>query len=57
MTTLVPKLVMVPAAVGGYAASRFVNRFLNAARLKALALAASALGSGMLIVQLVIAAP
>ena len=49
-------LWMVPAAVGGYAASRFVNRFLNAARLKALALGASALGSALLIVQLVLAA-
>jgi uncharacterized membrane protein YfcA len=49
-------LWMVPAAVCGYAASRFVNRFLNAARLKALALGASALGSALLIVQLVLAA-
>ncbi len=49
-------LWMVPAAVGGYVASRFVNRFLNAARLKALALGASALGSVLLMVQLVLAA-
>ena len=49
-------LWMVPAAVGGYAASRFVNRFLNAARLRALALGASALGSAMLMGQLVLAA-
>ena len=49
-------LWMVPAAVAGYAASRFVNRFLNAARLRALALGASALGSVLLIVQLVLPA-
>jgi uncharacterized membrane protein YfcA len=49
-------LWMVPAVVGGYAASRFVNRFLNAARLKALAVSASALGSILLMVQLVLAA-
>jgi uncharacterized membrane protein YfcA len=49
-------LWMVPAAVCGYAASRFVNRFLNPARLKALALGASALGSALLIVQLMLAA-
>ena len=52
---LVLAMWMVPAAVGGYAASRFVNRFLNAVRLKALALGASALGSVLLIVQLVLA--
>ena len=49
-------LWMVPAAVGGYAASRVINRFLNAARLRALALGASALGSVLLIVQLVLPA-
>lgn len=49
-------LWMVPAAVAGYAASRFINRFLNAARLRALALGASALGSLLLIVQLVLSA-
>jgi uncharacterized membrane protein YfcA len=49
-------LWMVPAVVGGYAASRFVNRFLNAARLKALAVSASALGSVLLMLQLVLAA-
>lgn len=49
-------LWMVPAAVAGYAASRVVNRFLNAARLRALALGASALGSVLLIVQLVLPA-
>lgn len=47
-------LWMVPAAVGGYAASRFINRFLNPARLKALALGASAVGSVLLILQLVL---
>jgi uncharacterized membrane protein YfcA len=62
---LVLALWMVPAVVAGYAASRFVsrflnaasrfvNRFLNAARLKSLALGASALGSVLLIVQLVL---
>jgi uncharacterized protein len=45
-------LWMVPAVVGGYAASRFVNRFLNPTRLKALAIGASALGSVLLVVQL-----
>ena len=49
-------LWMVPAAVAGYVASRYVNRFLNAGRLKALALGASALGSVLLMVQLVFAA-
>jgi uncharacterized protein len=48
---LVLALWMVPAAVGGYAASRFVNRFLNPARLRALALGASAVGSVLLVVQ------
>jgi hypothetical protein len=38
--------------VGGYAASRFINRFLNPARLKGLAIGASALGSVLLMVQL-----
>jgi uncharacterized protein len=51
---LVLALWMVPAAVGGYAASRFVNRFLNPARLRALALGASAVGSVLLVVQLVL---
>lgn len=45
---------MVPAVVAGYAASRYVNRFLNPARLKALACGASALGSLLLITQLVL---
>lgn len=49
-------LWMVPAVVAGYAASRFVNRFLNAARLKLLALGASALGSVLLVGQLTLAA-
>jgi uncharacterized protein len=49
-------LWMIPAAVGGYAASRFINRLLNPARLKALALGASALGSLLLIAQLVLPA-
>lgn len=49
-------LWMVPAVLAGYAASRFVNRFLNAARLKMLALGASALGSVLLIAQLALAA-
>ncbi len=53
---LVLALWMVPAAVAGYAASRFVNRFLNPARLKALALGASALGSVLLVLQLVLTA-
>jgi uncharacterized protein len=51
---LVLALWMVPAAVGGYAASRFVNRFLTPARLRALALGASAVGSVLLVVQLVL---
>jgi uncharacterized protein len=42
--------------LAAYAASRFVNRFLNAARLKMLALGASALGSVLLIAQLALAA-
>ncbi|MGO4190191.1 sulfite exporter TauE/SafE family protein [Arthrobacter sp. YAF17] len=49
-------LWMVPAVVGGYVASRFVNRFLDSARLKMLALGASALGSLLLICQLALAA-
>jgi hypothetical protein len=47
---------MVPAAVAGYVASRYVNRFLTAGRLKAVALGASALGSVLLMAQLVLAA-
>ena len=50
---LVLALWMVPAVVAGYAASRYVNRFLSQARLKALAFGASALGSLLLITQLV----
>ncbi|WP_255770268.1 sulfite exporter TauE/SafE family protein [Pseudarthrobacter sulfonivorans] len=53
---LVLALWMVPAAVGGYAASRYVNRFLNATRLKALVLGASAVGSLLLVAQLILAA-
>ncbi|MDQ0871111.1 putative membrane protein YfcA [Arthrobacter sp. V1I9] len=53
---LVLALWMVPAVVAGYAASRYVNRFLNPRRLKALALGASALGSVLLILQLLLAA-
>lgn len=49
-------LWMVPAVLGGYLASRFVNRFLNAARLRMLALGASALGSLLLTGQLALAA-
>ncbi|UZX01212.1 sulfite exporter TauE/SafE family protein [Arthrobacter sp. CDRTa11] len=49
-------LWMVPAVVAGYAASRWVNRFLNPPRLKLLALGASALGSVLLIGQLTLAA-
>ena len=49
-------LWMVPAVLGGYVASRFVNRFLNTARLRMLALGASALGSLLLIGQLAVAA-
>ena len=51
---LVLALWMVPAAVGGYAASRYINRFLTPARLKALALAASAVGIVLLVLQLVL---
>jgi hypothetical protein len=47
-------LWLVAGVVGGYAASRSVNRFLNAARLRAVALGASALGSVLLIAQLVL---
>ncbi len=53
---LVLALWMVPAVVAGYAASRYVNRFLNPRRLRALALGASALGSVLLILQLLLAA-
>ncbi len=53
---LVLALWMVPAVVAGYTASRYVNRFLNPRRLKALALGASALGSVLLILQLLLAA-
>lgn len=49
-------LWMVPAVLAGYLASRFVNRFLNAARLRLLALGASALGSLLLTGQLAVAA-
>jgi uncharacterized membrane protein YfcA len=51
---LVLALWMVPAAVAGFAASRYVNRFLTRARLKALAFGASALGSLLLVTQLVL---
>ena len=51
---LVLALWMVPAVVAGYAASRYVNRFLSPARLKKLAFAASALGSALLVTQLVL---
>jgi uncharacterized protein len=53
---LVLALWMVPAVIAGYAASRYVNRFLNPRRLRALALGASALGSVLLILQLLLAA-
>ncbi|MBT2515543.1 sulfite exporter TauE/SafE family protein [Arthrobacter sp. ISL-30] len=53
---LVLALWMVPAVVAGYAASRYVNRFLNPRRLRVLALGASALGSVLLILQLLLAA-
>lgn len=49
-------LWMVPAVLGGYLASRFVNRFLNAARLRMLALGASAMGSLLLTGQLALVA-
>lgn len=49
---LVLALWMVPAVLAGYIASRYANRYLTAGRLKALALAASALGSALLIIQL-----
>lgn len=49
-------LWLVPAVLGGYAASRFVNRFLNTARLRMLALGSSALGSLLLMGQLAVAA-
>ncbi|WP_285249520.1 sulfite exporter TauE/SafE family protein [Pseudarthrobacter sp. fls2-241-R2A-168] len=47
-------LWMVPAVVAGYVASRYVNRFLTPARLKGLAFGASALGSVLLVLQLVL---
>ncbi|MFE4227041.1 sulfite exporter TauE/SafE family protein [Arthrobacter sp. NPDC056886] len=49
-------LWLVPAVLGGYVASRFVNRFLNTARLRMLALGSSALGSLLLMGQLALAA-
>jgi uncharacterized membrane protein YfcA len=49
-------LWMVPAVLGGYAASRFVNRFLTAGRLRMLALGVSGLGSLLLTGQLALAA-
>ncbi|EMY33453.1 hypothetical protein D477_014842 [Arthrobacter crystallopoietes BAB-32] len=39
---------LVPAAVAGYAVSRFLNRFLDAKRLRLLALSASGLGAVLL---------
>jgi hypothetical protein len=54
--TLTLALWMVPAVLGGYLASRFMNRFLNAARLRVLAMGASGLGSLLLMGQLVLAA-
>jgi hypothetical protein len=54
MDMLVLALWMVPAVVAGFAASRYVNRFLNAARLKALAFGVSALGGVLLVMQLVL---
>ena len=49
-------LWLVPAVLGGYVASGFVNRFLNTARLRMLALGSSALGSLLLMGQLAVAA-
>jgi hypothetical protein len=40
--------------VAGYLASRRINRYLSAVRLKALAFGASALGSVLLVIQLVL---
>ncbi|ACL38036.1 protein of unknown function DUF81 [Pseudarthrobacter chlorophenolicus A6] len=51
---LVLALWMVPAVLAGYAVSRYVNRFLSRARLRKLALGASALGSAMLVMQLLL---
>lgn len=48
--------VVVVVVLGGYLASRFMNRFLNAARLRLLALGASAVGSLLLTGQLALAA-
>ena len=43
--------VLVPAAVAGFALSRYVNRFLDSARLRLLAIAVSAIGASVLIVR------
>jgi uncharacterized protein len=43
--------MLVPAAVAGFALSRYVNRFLDARRLRLLAIAVSALGAIVLIGQ------
>ncbi|MGK3647052.1 sulfite exporter TauE/SafE family protein [Pseudarthrobacter enclensis] len=51
---LVLALWMAPAVVAGYLASRRINRYLSAVRLKALAFGASALGSVLLVMQLVL---
>lgn len=53
---LVLAVWLVPAVLGGYVASRFVNRFLNTARLRMLALGSSALGSLLLMGQLAMTA-
>jgi len=45
---------MVPAVVAGYAVSRFVNRFLDARRLRLLALSVSGLGAVLLAGQILL---
>lgn len=43
--------VLVPAALAGFALSRYVNRFLDPARLRLLAITVSAIGATVLIVR------
>lgn len=51
-TTLTAFLWLAPVVIGGFALSRWLNRFLDAGRLRLVALAASAGGAVLLILRL-----
>lgn len=54
MHTLWTFLILVPASLAGYVLSRYVNRHLDRRRLRVVAIAVSAVGAGVLIVQQVL---